>query len=525
MVAEGITETTTSLKSIACSAYYVNNLYPKNVGTTSVEIMGDKWIEGSNSLTVTMAKKQGIGSYKLDGEVLADNEPLSYVLGGSYAKIYDSQNLSPKKIEIKSKSGEQAFISVDAPKPFNLISVNGKNTSAEVDLNKDLFLEFDNFKNLDKNERIKVSFLMDVLGVKEFVDIGVFKPTKLLRIPSAAFKNLSVSASTSGVAELKPGKNFVRVERYNLKKDRILGFGATQAVSMAWQTMPVNLLGESIQNKGIEVRGEIGKTDSENYMNYYLYTPNAFYTKPFSKAKKFALYSLNVRGLLKNVQTNTSTNEVNNIKTTTTTTITRQFPKLPDAYWDQLMNNSYKDITKILKDLNIELIPIQKVLGSREYSFIEEVNEVNTEREIIKKYKNTKAIMPVSFDKMINNISSTFANDRPEVRLIDELGVDGLIGVAIDLVIDKNSELIKLVPRMSVRMIGGTNGYNVGPLSYGTGMISGNGTSFSESEFNNINALNRITRKDDMMKLFNKSIKDLIKKEKENGYESIWSLQ
>lgn len=525
MVAEGITETTSSLKGVACTTYYVNNLYSKKVNSTSAEIMGEKWIEGNNSLTVTFAKKQGVGSYKLDGQILADDEPLPYILGGAYAKIFDSQDLKPRKINIKTKSGDEAFISVDSPKPFTLISVNGEKDNAEVDLNSDLSLEFENFKNLDKNERLKVSFVMDVLGVREFVDIGVFKPTKFIRIPAAAFKNLSVAASTSGVAELKPGKNYIRVERYNLKKDRIPGFAASQVVSMAWQTMPVTLTGNSLQNRGIESKGDIGKNDTDNYMNYVFNVPNAFYTKPFSKAKKFALYSLSVRGLLKDVQTNTSVNEVNNIRTTNTTTITRQFPQLPDAYWEQLMNNSYNDITKLLKGLNIDLIPVQRVTSAKEYNFIEEINEVNTEREIVKKYKNTKTIMPVSFLKMVSSISSTFANDRPEIRLIDELGVDGLIGVAIDLVIDKKSDLIRLVPRMSIRMVGGANGYSVGPLTYANGFITGAGASFSESEFNNINALNRITRKDDMMKLLNKGIRDLIQKEKENGYEAIWALQ
>jgi hypothetical protein len=523
IVAEGITEPTNSLKGIACSAYYVNNLYSKNVNSSSIENLGKVWKEGDNALMLTLAKKHGVGLYKLNGDISVDNEPIPYIMAGSYVKTLAPEDLKPKTITLKTKNGEEAYINIDAPKPFNLISVNGSKDEPEVDLNKDLYLEFDNFKNLDKNERLKVSFVMDVLGVREFVDIGIFKPTKMLKIPSFAFKNLSVTASASGVAELKPGKNFIKVERFNIKKDKIDGFAASQAVSMSWSTMPVELIGNSLQNQGLTVKGETG--NNETYLGYNINKPNAFYGKPISKIKKLALYSLSVRGLLRDVQSFTSTSTSGNVTTTTTTKIIRQFPKLPDSYWEQLMENSYKDISKTLKDLNIELIPVQKVTSSKEYGFLEEINDVNNEREIVKKYKNTKTLMATSLAKIIENTSSTFANDRPEVRLIDELGVDGLIGVAVDLAVDRKSDLIKLIPRLSIKLIGGANGYTVGPVTYATGYVSGSGTSFSESEFSNINALNRITRKDDMIKLLSKGLKEMIKKEKEAGYDSIWSLQ
>lgn len=523
VVAEGITETTNSLKGIACSVFYTSNLYPKSVKNSTVENMDKVWKEGANAITVTLAKKQGIGAYKLNGSVIVDNEPLPYIFGGAYSKVFED-NLTQKTIKLSTNSGDETSITINPPKPVNLVSVNGAKEEAEVDLNKDLYLEFDNFKNLDKNDRLKVSFLMDVLGIREFVDIGIFKPSKMLKIPAFAFKNLSVTASASGVAELKAGKNFIKVERYNIKKDRIAGLAASQAVSMSWATMPVNLVGNSMQNMGIEVKGETG-TNQENFLKYSFNKPNAFYSKPFSKAKKFALYSLSVKGLLRDVQSFTSSSTAGGVTTTTTTTITRQFPQLPDLYWEQLIENSFKDITKILKDMNIDLIPVQRVTSSKEYGFLEEIDDVNTKYEIVKKYKNTKNLMPTSLFKIFETTSSTFASDRPESRLIDELGVDGLIGISIDLAVDRKSDLIKLVPRLTIRVMGGANGYSVGPVVYTNGYVTGAGTSFSESEFSNINALNRITRKDDMMKLLSKGLKDLIKKEKDMGYDAIWSLQ
>lgn len=521
MAAEGMTEKTNSLKGIACSFSYINNLYTPKTNTTSVGIMGKGWTEGSNAVTVVMYKKHGVGLYKVDGNVTVDNDPIPYIMAGSYTKIFDTEDLKPKTVKVTSSSGDEATVTIDPPKPVNLISVNGEKDGADVDLNSDLNLEFGDFPGLTKDDRIKVSFLMDVLGVKEFVDIGVFKPAKRIRIPAAAFKNLSVNASASGVAELKPGKNYIRIERYKVKKERIPPFAASQALSISWSTMPVELKGNSTQNINISVSG------NENSLAYNFSKPNAFMAKPFSKAKKFALYSLSVRGLLRDVQTNITTkdNALMGTRTTTTTTITRQFPVLPNAYWDQLMNNSYKDVVKVMKDMNISLIPVEKVTASKEYEFLDDVNDINNQYEVVRKYKNTKSLVPSSLDKLMSSFSSTFANDRPEVRLIDELGVDGLIGVSIDLVIDKNSEQIKLAPRMVIRMIGGSNGYSVGPLTYANGYIYGAGVPFSEAEFSNINALNRITRKDDMMKMLAKGLKSLGQKEKEMGYDDIWALQ
>jgi hypothetical protein len=524
IVAEGITETTNSLKGVACTFMYVNNLYPKKTQTTSLEYFGNEWLEGDNAVIISMLKKKGIGLYKLNGDVSIDNDVIPYLANGSYIGFYEPSDLKPKKITLKTKNGDEASVSIDAPKPFNLISVNGEKENSQVDLNSDLTLEFDDFKNLEKDEKIKVSFLMDVLGVREFVDIGVFKPTKKIKIPSAAFKNLSVSASASGVAELKAGPNYIRVERFKVKKERIPTLAASQAVSMSWSTMPVQLKGSSTQNINLEVHGVLDEKAKEA-MGYSFSKPNAFFGKPISKIKKLALYSLSVRGLLRNVQTSSSTSTAGNVQTTTTTTITRQFPKLPDIYWEQLLNNSYKDLEKLLKDMNIELITVDKVLKSKEYSFIEEIEEENNKVNVVKKYKNTKALMPTSLTGLLASVSSTFANDRPEVRLIDELGVDGLIGLSVDLVIDSKSDLIKLIPTASVRIIGGTNGYAVGPVTYANGQVSGEGVPFSEKEFSDINALNRITRKNDLMKSLSKGIKDLSQKEKEKGYDAIWSLQ
>ncbi|MEK7433867.1 MAG: hypothetical protein AABZ74_12090 [Cyanobacteriota bacterium] len=522
MVADSLTENTNSIKNLALKAYYVNNLYPTETNTTSLDYSGSNWKEGKSAVTISLLKKTGLGLYKLNGEILVNGDPVKYIGAGSYTKYLDEFENKPQIVTIKSKSGEESSITIDPPKSVKLLSINGEKENPEIDLSSDLELEFDNFNNLEKDEKIKVSLLMDVLGVREFVDIGIFKPVKKLKIPNAALKNLSVTASASGVAEINSGKNFLRVERYKVKKEKPLIIPVSQSVSMSWSTMPVILKGKTIQNRGIKIEGFSKNT--QDGLRYNFFKPNAFYGKPFSKAKKLALTSLSVRGSLRHVESFSNDKTVGGITTTTTTKIVRQFPNLPNAFWDQLLNNVYKDLIKVLKENNIELIPVEKTLQAKEYKFLSTIDEENNIYKISKTYKGLKSLMP-TFDTIIKQLSATIPTDRAEIKLLNELNVDGLIGLSFDVNIDPKSEKIILNPILSVKITGGANGYTVGPVEYMSGSIIGNGSPFSEKELSNINALNKIIKKDQIMSLFKNSIKEMKKQEKEFGYDAIWDLQ
>ena len=97
--------------------------------------------------------------------------------------------------------------------------------------------------------------------------------------------------------------------------------------------------------------------------------------------------------------------------------------------------------------------------------------------------------------------------------------------VDLQIAADNNDKII-LVPRMSFNIMGLEEKYTFGITSYGQGGLNASdGVPFSESEFQNINALNRIVRKDDLMKAFRQGLKALQSKEQEMGYEKIWALK
>lgn len=125
-------------------------------------------------------------------------------------------------------------------------------------------------------------------------------------------------------------------------------------------------------------------------------------------------------------------------------------------------------------------------------------------------------------------MSSTFALDRPHVRLLSEVGADALLAANLDLQIGafKDTNKVALIPALRFSLIGPANGYTVGPTMYATGMVAAkDGVTFSEAELADPAALRRITRLDDLMAGLKGALVKLKDEEKKQGYEAIWALQ
>ncbi len=54
------------------------------------------------------------------------------------------------------------------------------------------------------------------------------------------------------------------------------------------------------------------------------------------------------------------------------------------------------------------------------------------------------------------------------------------------------------------------------------GSIKGSGVPIDKSEFNNLNALNRIGQKDVIVDLIKQSMKDLTEEQEKFGYQTVW---
>ena len=519
MVAKMMTQSTADLSNVSMQVRYIRNLYPPETGTTEAGYL-EEWKAGRNILGINVFKRSGIGMYKLDAVMLANGDTLPYYTNGASGKFLDEGDLESQHIQIKTASGQEAEFTVAPIEPVEITSVNGG--SGIVDLTKDLVLEFDVPENVE-NRNMKVSLLMDVMGVRDWVDIVNFKEKSKVVIPASAFQHLP------GLSPVM-GSSYLRVERFRVEPTIHKGIGAAQVLSLSWDAVPVEVTGKRDAVNGIAVDGEI--SSEKGTISYDISKPNAFLGKPFSEGKKFALTSLTVRATkLKQSRTKTSssTSYYGNYKvtTTTTTTQTRKFPTLPDEFWEDLVDDMYDEVLATLQNnWDIELIPVEEVLGAPSYQELESIDDGVTEVAVSKSYKNTKNLIPTTLGAIIGSVSSTFASDRVDARLIEELDVDGLIAVTIDL--EMPWESFSLSPRLSFRVSGPPNGYLMGPTIFAQGVISGNGVELDSAKAETtdpMDILDRVVRKDELISALDTGLKQLQAEERKYGYDKIWALQ
>ncbi|PKL77827.1 MAG: hypothetical protein CVV27_04510, partial [Candidatus Melainabacteria bacterium HGW-Melainabacteria-1] len=412
--------------------------------------------------------------------------------------------------------------------PVQISKVNGQATGAAIDLSKDLVLELAN-PGKDASSRLRVSLMTTVMGVKTFVDVGVFKPAARIVIPAAAFRSPAVSASAEGFVGFEPGANFLRVERYQVRGSETLKqrpIAAFQNLGQSWSTVPVTINQGARDISKIEVRGEIPLAGKK--LHYYAFVPNAFYGRPFAAGKNFSVASLQLEGTLFEQKTTTSESAgFGGYKTITTTTITKQFPQLPDSHWDQLLQSVQGELAGYLKkQYGINMLPTEKLLKAATYAELEEPADENTYRFIKRSYKGSKYLLPRSLGNALSSVSSTFASDRPISRLMKETGTDGLVAMNLNLQVAADAEdRIMLIPVLHYQVYGPPNGYVVGPTLYATGNVVGTGVPFNSQELSNPANLARVVQLKDLMGGMQKALAEIEAKQKQHGYQAIWALQ
>lgn len=200
---------------------------------------------------------------------------------------------------------------------------------------------------------------------------------------------------------------------------------------------------------------------------------------------------------------------------------------MPDEYWQGLVDGLYADFESVLMDnFNMELIPIEDVLKSKSYAKLKSIKDTVTKVEVEKSYKGTKNLIPTRLGEIVSSISTTFAADRVDARLINELGVDGIIAVTLDLTMNKTDRSLK--PQMSIRISGAPNGYTYGPSIYLQGTLYGNGTSLKDAAMDAkymMEVLPNVIRQADLKEALGFGFKEMLAKEKEKPYETLWALK
>jgi len=530
LVGSLLTSSTADLNEAAIQVYFMRNVYPKATNVVEVDYMGENWQENGNMVFVSFLNRSGMGMLTVDGTVSIDGEIVPHVKNGFYGKWIDQDDLSPKHVVIKTKTGQTAEFTVAAPEAIKIKSVNGKSNGAEINVEKDLVLELES-PNTTKNTEIKIGMINSVMGMLAFTDAGVFKYKNNLTIPAAMWENTG-----SGMSP-KEGENWLKVERFNVVPTNVKGVGASQVIGMSLDCVPVNVTGEIDENifgissnYGLHINEDL-ETENGN-IHIDVSKPTAFLGRPMDSGKKFAVASFTVRATKlqqsrSSISSSTTYTASHKITTTTTSTETKTFPKLPDAYWNNLVNGLYADFEQVLKrNYNIDLIPIEDVLKAPSYNRLEPISDNISVVEVEKSYKGTKNLIPTTVSAIVDNISTTFASDRIDARLIKELDVDGLISATLDLEMDWESAALS--PRLSIRISGAPNGYIAGPTIYVQGVINGKGVDWDEARMEAdyvMEALPNTIRQKDLMMALDTALKKISAAEKEKAYDALWAIK
>ncbi|MCA0446606.1 MAG: hypothetical protein LCH54_10295 [Bacteroidetes bacterium] len=520
-----MTQSTANLADVSMQVSYMRNLYPDSTGEIGPQYAGEQWKNGANVAVVNFLKRSGIGTYTIDGTITLNGDTLKHFGMGAYSKLVD---LTPQTFKITTKTGQTFEATVAPIEPVKIKSVSGGADNV-VDFAKPLTITFDN-KSGNKNDWAKISLLSSFGNVTAFTEVATFKIKDKVTFPAEIWQNQ--------VNPIDPntGPSYLLVERFQVNPIVNKGVGALQVISKSWDCVPVTVTGDA-SNAGLEISEDKTYSKIKDPLHLEVNKPSAYTGKPFSRLKKVAITSLTVNAT-KLTQTRTSTSSTTNtygntqVTTTTTTVRTRAFPKFPEAFWDNLVDNLYKEIEKSMKtDMGLEIVPIEKVLASPSYAELEPIPDEFSKAEITKTYKGTKNLLPTTLSSILKSVSSTFASDRIDARLLRELNVDGLMAITVDLEMpwfDDAAELT-LQPRLSFRITGGPNGYSMGPTVFAQGVITGMGQPFDEAKINSgkegLTTLESIVRRQDLVKALKDAIAMTKAEEAKKGYDKIWKLQ
>ena len=509
-VGGGVTGTTTStanLDVVEPMVYFSSNLVQREIGTMDMDFFGN-WKAGGDFLGVMFLPKNKTFFYKVDGTVKFDGTRADYQSTGLYTQLFAAPKPS-RVLEVETSSGQKAKFTLTAKKNnIQLVSINGKSSGAVLDASKDFTLQLQNFST-SPGSLIRLQITGQTIGLRTWYDLGFFKPAATITIPGYVIRH----ANAKGINFKNP---YLQVSDAELCQAKDEGGHYQQPLyyyAGSSSALPVTLTNEPKLLDGLAVKET--KSFPLGKMSYEVEKPNATSAMPFSWATKIAASTFAFKGTTYYYDQK----ESKFLETKTTKEI--NFPQLPDAKLDAILDQLYSRITTILKEeLGATFLPAETVAGTKEFAAIAPFTSANenTDEHFMKAYKGLRpmeAIVP---------LATTFQGESP---LFKAAGANALLKVVLNLQVSWDDKPV-MQPILDVELIGPKNGGDLGllPTKYFTANITGEGYKIKGKKEVTDAMVDEIVRLDDLLTCFRSGLKELIAKEKANGeYEPIWRLQ
>ena len=189
----------------------------------------------------------------------------------------------------------------------------------------------------------------------------------------------------------------------------------------------------------------------------------------------------------------------------------------------------YNEIVSFFKtEYNIEFVPVEAVTSTPQYAELFASAEKNTDKKVMKSYKNTKRSTPGTIGEILGSLSSNSTTDNPRVNMMKAAGeIDGLVSIHINLMVggDKNGKVV-LYPSLNISVNGRdeTRGNKEG--KYFDGQITRKaGEPFNGDKLiADKNELVRVCSMPILLDAMKQGIATLRAKEIEMGYDKIWNI-
>lgn len=519
MAANLLTQKTDDLGATNVSVVYQSNLYPQAVPSYETSQLKDGWIEGGDYLAVSLFKRAGIGMYRLDGAITADGEEVPNALAGTYVRLFEGS--APRTLAIAAANGTRFETSVTPRPPIRIVSVNGQGREgAEVDLSGPLTIEVE--RQSDEPTEMRVTLLGNAVGVRTFLDVATVRGTNRIELPAGTFRH------TPKARDYDRGASWLMVEEYGRSRFEPMPTGGMQVVLVkASDAVPVNVSGTFDRIDGLGVEGKVAAPGGRTF-EYHAEKPPAFAGNAMLPGKKLALVTFTARATeLSQTRSTTSTSEALGVRTTTTTTRSRQFAQLPDVFWDDLVGRLHADLTGALqRHWQAEFVPVDRVVASPMYQAFRPVEEENTAVVVERTYGGLRTLFGQSVRDILTDTSGPFAIADYE-RLMDDLGVDGLVAVTLDL--QMPFEEFSLTPRLRFFIFGrepspGTGGFGA---MYAQGWVAGAGQEVTNEMLDDPQQLAAFLptaiNHETLVAAFDRALGELAEKERQDPvYEAVW---
>lgn len=519
------------LANVAISIGYAANLIPRNQVDYATKTPG--WTTCGDGVSVFFLNYEGIGFTDTDGDVKVNGNKLEKAGLGSYFYGFSPDKRGTQKVVINSSNGDLVDIEIEQAAPLEIISVNGvaKGGDIIIDGTKDIVIELKD-GDVDPNSELYVEMIISAMSLKVQSHLFPSKATNKIVIPKEAFKNFE----NSPLPIVK--KNTLSVTRVKNELIHNAVVGVIQKTSTFSDFVPVlmdgdfsggNLLKNAFKKDKNTNAASKFKTVEGEY-NVKINKGNPYTHPPVEKMKNIGISSFVVRGNLQKEKTtvSTSTSTSFNIKTTTTTTthIKKWFPKLEEKNWQNLANNLYDQFANKLKsEYGVHIVDVNKMLKAKAYSEMKPIIDTVTQTFVEKGAYGTKRLIRTGAIDYIKDIKTTFAGDNTNEKIIQELGLDGLIAVTIDLDFDLKSAglnpVVKITafsPNVTYRMAG-----KYFEMDFSTKAKSLKEAGTYQVAAGPEQAVYNIIKGDELMNAFKLAMDELKRGEKENpAYHRLW---